>query len=182
MTPQELALATGARIDRAEENLPWLAAAMDTFGITSPARQAAFLAQIGHESGGLHWICEIWGPTATQRRYEVRQDLGNIEPGDGYRFRGRGWIQLTGRGNYRRATNRLCERFADCPNFEVEPEKVATSRWAAMTAADFWYNAGLNVLADKCQFESITKIINGGLNGYADRLAKWEVAKEVLQA
>lgn len=182
MTPQELALATGARIDRAIENLPWLAVAMDTFDINTPARQAAFLAQIGHESGGLHWINELWGPTAAQRRYEVRQDLGNNEPGDGHRFRGRGWIQLTGRDNYRRATERLRERFSDCPNFEAEPEKVATARWAAMTAGDFWHVNRLNDLADAGKFETITRRINGGLNGYPDRLAKWEVAKEVLQA
>lgn len=182
MTPQDLARATGARIDRAEENLPWLAVAMDTFDINTPARQAAFLAQIGHESGGLHWINELWGPTASQRRYEVRQDLGNNQPGDGFRFRGRGWIQLTGRDNYRRATQRLRERFSDCPDFEESPDLVATARWAAMTAADFWHNENLSVLADAGRFEAITRRINGGLNGYADRLAKWEKAKEVLQA
>lgn len=182
MNAQDLARATGARIDRAEENLPWLLLAMDTFGIATPQRQAAFLAQIGHESGGLHWINEIWGPTPAQRRYEVRQDLGNNQPGDGYKYRGRGWIQLTGRDNYRRATMRLRERFEDCPDFEENPELVATARWAAMTAGDFWFNAGLNVLADKGQFETITRIINGGLNGYPDRLAKWDKAKEVLAA
>lgn len=182
MTPQDLARATGARIDRATENLPWLAVAMDIYGINTPARQAAFLAQIGHESGGLHWINEIWWPTAAQRRYEVRQDLGNNQPGDGYRYRGRGWIQLTGRDNYRRATQRLRARFPDCPDFEESPELVATARWAAMTAADFWHTNNLNALADAGRFESITRLINGGLNGYADRLAKWETARAVLQA
>lgn len=182
LTANQLARATGARIDRATENLPWLLLAMDIFDINTPARQAAFLAQIGHESGGLHWINEIWGPSAAQRRYEVRQDLGNNQPGDGYRFRGRGWIQLTGRDNYRRATQRLRDRFPDCPDFEASPDLVATARWAAMTAADYWYTAGLNALADQGRYETITRQINGGLNGYADRLARWETARTALQA
>jgi putative chitinase len=180
MTPHDLAVSTGARIDRATENLPWLASAMDIYEINTPQRQAAFLAQIGHESGGLKWINEIWGPTDAQRRYEGRQDLGNVQPGDGFRYRGRGWIQLTGRDNYRRATQRLRDRFADVPDFEATPELVATAQWAAMTAGDFWYTAGLNTLADAGRFETITRKINGGLNGYADRLAKWETAKAVL--
>lgn len=182
MTPEELAKATGARIDRARENHAWMCAAMDTFEINTPARQAAFLAQVGHESGGFKFINEIWGPTAAQARYEVRGagDLGNVQPGDGVRYKGRGWIQLTGRDNYRRAYERLSKRFADCPNFEEDPGEVATSRWAAMTAAEFWYNAGCNKLADEGRFEKITRVINGGLNGYADRMARWEDAKEAL--
>lgn len=184
MTPVELAKAAGARIDRATENHAWMCEAMDTFEINTPARQAAFLAQVGHESGGFKFIHEIWGPTAAQGRYEVRGagDLGNVKPGDGYRFRGRGWIQLTGRENYRRAYQRLKPRFADCPDFEAEPDEVATPRWAAMTAADFWQSNGCNQLADEGRFERITRTINGGLNGYADRLAKWETAKQVFEA
>lgn len=182
MTPQQLAEATGARIDRAGDNLAWIAAAMDTFEINTPARQAAFLAQIGHESAGFKFIFEIWGPTGAQQRYEVRGagDLGNVHPGDGFRYRGRGWIQLTGRDNYRRAYQRMVDRFGDVPNFEEDPDAVATSRWASMTAAEFWFNAGCNQLADEGKFESITKKINGGLNGYADRLARWSDAKDAL--
>lgn len=181
MTPQDLARATGARIDRATENLPWLAVAMDTFGIDTPIRQAAFLAQIGHESGGLHWLNEIWGPTAEQRRYEVRQDIGNCKPGDGERFKGRGWLQITGRDNYRAATVRLRTRFGDLtPDFEEFPEMIATARWAAMTAADFWEAHGLNEIADSGNFELLTRRVNGGLNGYVERLALWEKAKDAL--
>ena len=180
MTPNDLAQAIGARLDRATENLPWLADAMDAYAINTPRRQAAFLAQLGHESGGLKWINEIWGPTAAQSRYEGRKDLGNVQPGDGYRYRGRGWIQLTGRDNYKRATQRLRARFPDCPDFEQSPDLVATAKWAALTAADFWNNAGLNALADAGKFELITRRINGGLNGYPDRLARWETAKAVL--
>lgn len=180
MTPDEFAQATGATPERVTEHMHHIEHAMAAFDINNPARQAAFLAQIGHESGGLRWIREIWGPTSAQLRYEVRGDLGNNQPGDGRRYAGRGWIQLTGRDNYRRAYQRLRERFPDCPDFEAEPERVATARWAALTAAEFWYNAGLNTLADQGKFETITRRVNGGLNGYADRLARYEDAKQAL--
>lgn len=180
MTPAEFAKATGAKMPLVTEHMHHLEHAMLVYDINTPARQAAFLAQIGHESGGLKWIKEIWGPTATQLRYEGRADLGNTQPGDGFRFRGRGWIQLTGRDNYRRASQRLSDRFPDCPDFEADPERVATARWAALTAAEFWFNAGLNTLADQGKFETITRRINGGTNGLADRLARWEDAKQAL--
>ena len=180
MTPQDLSRATGARIDRARENLHHIEAAMQEYEINTPDRQAAFLAQIGHESGGLHWINEIWGPTPAQARYEGRRDLGNTETGDGFKYRGRGWIQITGRDNYRRAFKRLSSKFPDCPDFETQPESIATARWAALTAAEYWFNAGCNVLADRGDFEKITRAINGGLNGFADRMARWVDAKEAL--
>ena len=165
---------------RVTEHMHHIEHAMAVFEINNPARQAAFLSQIGHESGGLKWIRELWGPTPTQTRYEGRADLGNTQPGDGRRYAGRGWIQLTGRDNYRRAYQRMRERFPDCPDFEADPERVATARWAALTAAEFWFNAGLNTLADQGKFETITRRINGGTNGLADRLARWEDAKQAL--
>jgi putative chitinase len=180
MTPAEFAQATGATTPRVTEHMHHIEHAMAVYDINTPARQAAFLSQIGHESGGLKWIKEIWGPTDTQRRYEMRTDLGNNRPGDGFLYRGRGWIQLTGRDNYRRASQRLRERFPDCPDFEADPDAVATARWAALTAAEFWHNAGLNALADQGRYETITRRINGGLNGYADRLARYEDAKQAL--
>ncbi len=174
MTPQDLARATGARIDRATEWLPHIEAAMDEFDINTPERQAAFLAQIGHESGGLHWVTEIWGPTDTQRRYEGRADLGNTEPGDGARFKGRGLIQTTGRSNYRATGEALGV------DLIAQPELLADSTLAARSAAWFWKQHGLNELADAGDFMRITRRINGGLNGFDDRLALFEVAKEVL--
>ena len=182
MTPQELATATGARIDRAKEQLPFIESAMDAYDINTPQRQAAFLAQVGHECAGFKFIYEIWGPTASQSRYEVRQDLGNVKPGDGYRYRGRGWIQLTGRDNYRKATERLRAALgkAVVPDFEAEPDQVATPKWAAMTAADFWLANGCNELADAGDPYKLCRKINGGLNGIHDRIALYRKACEVF--
>ena len=174
MTPEELARATGARIDRAETFLPVIEAAAPDFEITTPVRMAAFLAQVGHESGGLHWLNEIWGPTAVQARYEGREDLGNTQEGDGFKYRGRGLIQLTGRANYQRASDALATDFIGAPELLAEPD------YAVRSAMWFWQSHGLNELADVGQFEHITRIINGGLNGEGERLALYEVAMEVL--
>ena len=174
MTPEELARATGARIDRAETFLPVIEAAAPDFEITTPVRLAAFLAQVGHESGGLHWLNEIWGPTAVQARYEGREDLGNTQEGDGFKYRGRGLIQLTGRANYQRASDALATDFIGAPELLAEPD------YAVRSAMWFWQSHGLNELADVGQFEHITRIINGGLNGEGERLALYEVAMEVL--
>lgn len=174
MTPRELAESTGARIDRATTFLPYLEDAMHEFEIDTPARQAAFLAQIGHESGGLHWLVELWGPTASQARYETRYDLGNVAPGDGFRYRGRGLIQLTGRDNYRKAGEALG---ADLVN---QPELLGEPAMACRSAGWFWKAHGCNELADAGKFEAVTKRINGGLNGYAERLGLWKAAQAVL--
>lgn len=174
MSPAELARCTGARIDRAAEWLPFIEAAMTEFDITTPERQAAFLAQVGHESGGLHWTTELWGPTLAQRRYEGRADLGNTEPGDGFKFRGRGLVQLTGRANYAKAGDALGV------DLMQEPEQLAQPELAARSAAWFWQQRGLNELADAGEFERITKRINGGLNGQPQRVALYAAAQEVL--
>jgi putative chitinase len=174
VTPRELAVATGARIDRATTFLPFLVTAMWEFEINTPRRIAAFLAQIGHESGGLHWLVELWGPTPAQARYETRYDLGNIAPGDGYKYRGRGVIQITGRDNYRRAGEALGA------NLITSPERLGEPSLACRSAGWFWRAHGCNELADAGKFEAITRVINGGLTGYAERLGLWERAKEVL--
>jgi putative chitinase len=123
---------------------------------------------------------EQWGPTPAQRRYEGRADLGNTQPGDGERFKGHGFIQVTGRFNHARVRDRLRERFPDVPDFEAEPERLAELPWAALSAADYWDDKGLNALADAGDFAAITRKINGGLNGQADRLARWGKAKRAL--
>ena len=174
LTARELALCTGARIDRAAEWLPCIVDAMAEFQIHTPARQAAFLAQIGHETGGLRWTVEIWGPTDAQKRYEGRKDLGNVHIGDGYRFRGRGLIHVTGRANYQAVGDALGV------DLITAPEKLALPPLAARSAGRYWQSNRLNELADAGDFRLITRRINGGYNGYAERVALWEAAKEVL--
>ena len=174
MTPKELAQCTGARIDRATEFLPHIEAAMDEFEINTPERQAAFLAQVGHESGGLHWLTEIWGPTIAQTNYENRRSLGNTEAGDGFLFRGRGLIQTTGRANYEATGAALGV------DLLTAPETLAEPPFAARSAAWFWREHGLNQLADAGEMQLITRRINGGINGLDERLALWESAKEAL--
>lgn len=174
MAPRDLSEATGARIDRATTFLPFLEDAMHEFSIDTPARQAAFLAQVAHESGSLHWLVEIWGPTASQARYDTRYDLGNVAPGDGYKYRGRGLIQITGRDNYKKAGDALGVNLID------QPELLGEPGLACRSAAWFWKTHGCNELADAGNFEAITRKINGGLTGYAERLGFWAKAKGIL--
>ena len=147
--------------------------AMSEFGIDSPARQAAFLAQIAHESGSLRYVCEIASGVA----YEGRADLGNTEPGDGVRFRGRGLIQITGRVNYRACSVAM---YGSEDYLLLHPELLEDVVPACRSAAWFWQSRGLNALADSGAFRAITRVINGGFNGYADRLANFQRAQEVL--
>ena len=174
MTPKKLAIATGARLDRATEWLPFITAAMAEFQINTPSRQSMFLSQIGHESGGLHWSVEIWGPTPAQSRYEGRLDLGNTEPGDGSRFRGRGLIQTTGRSNYAATGQALGVDLLS------RPELLGLPELAARSAAWWWMAHGLNEIADTGDNLKATKRINGGTNGLDDRMARFESAKQVL--
>lgn len=142
--------------------------------INTPKRQAAFLAQVAHESGQLQYVREIWGPTAAQVRYEGRADLGNTVAGDGFGYRGRGLIQITGRANYVACGEALGIDLVNHPELLEQPQ------YACLSAAWFWATKGLNTLADADKFETITRRINGGLNGQPDRLKLWAKAREVL--
>ncbi len=147
--------------------LPPLNQAMQANGIDTPLRTAAFIAQLAHESGEFRWMEEIWGPTDAQRRYEPPSDLagrlGNTQAGDGKRFKGRGPIQITGRGNYK--------KYGDLLGIDLcaDPARAATPEVAFATAGLYWQSNGLNELADTRDFVTITKRINGGTNGLADR-------------
>ena len=181
ITAELLAAAVGCPLDRAERFASHLADACNAYGITTDARLAAFLAQVGHESGSLRYVRELWGPTPAQSRYEGREDLGNVQPGDGQRYCGRGLVQTTGRANYIAVRNRLRVALGPTvPDFEAEPQALEQPQWAAWSAADYWGWRKLNALADAGDFETITRRINGGLNGQADRIARWESAKLAL--
>lgn len=152
--------------------------AMVTHGIDNLLRTAAFIAQLAHESGEFQFMEEIWGPTAAQKRYEPPSDLakrlGNTQPGDGKRFKGRGPIQITGRFNY--------QKYGDLLGLDLisNPAQAATPEVGFATAALFWERNGLNKLADADQFKDITQRINGGQNGAAERERYYERAKLVL--
>lgn len=154
--------------------VPVLNAAMNRYGIVGTVRVAAFIAQVGHESGQLRYVREIWGPTAQQTGYEGRADLGNTVKGDGSKYRGRGLIQITGRANYAACAEALGL------DLIARPEMLELPQHAAMSAAWFWKQNGLNDLADRDQFLTITRRINGGLNGIDDRLELWKKAQAVL--
>lgn len=180
LTAQQLRAATGCTPARAEAWLPHITRACDAFAINTPARLAAFLAQIGHESGRLAYVREIWGPTPAQQRYEGRADLGNTQPGDGKRYMGRGLIQTTGRANYRATRDGLAAWMPDVPDLEAVPALLERPDLAAMSAAWYWHSRKLNALADAGDFATITRRINGGTNGMADRLALYGAAQVAL--
>jgi putative chitinase len=157
--------------DRAAAYLPVINAALKEFDINTPRRRAAFLAQIAHESGELRFMEE----KASGEDYEGRRDLGNTEPGDGKRYKGRGPIQLTGRANYRKAGAALGL------DLEKEPDLVATRPDVAFRVAGwFWKSHGLNELADKGDFLAITRRINGGTKGLESREKYHEKARAAL--
>jgi putative chitinase len=155
---------------RAVLYLPLLNATMDKYEINTPLRQAAFLAQLAHESGQLFYVEEL----ASGRAYEGRKDLGNFMPGDGVRFKGRGLIQITGRNNYTLLMMALCINCLENPNMISEPE------YACDSAGWFWSYHKCNSLADAEDFKGVTKVINGGYNGLAERQAFYNTAKKVL--
>ena len=176
--------------------------AMAEAQINTPLRQAAFIAQLAHESQGfsrftenLNYradrLLEVFGNHFTEeeaqeyarqpekianRVYANRLGNGDEASGDGWLYRGRGFIQLTGKDNYREAGKSLKLDLVG------EPDKAAELGVAARVAAWYWNSHKLNPYADDRQFDTITKLINGGFNGLRDRRAYYDTAKEVLQA
>jgi putative chitinase len=178
-----------------------LNATFDRFDISNPLRQAAFIAQCGHECGNFKTLEEnlqyraetlmrLWPkrfPTLEfAKQYEKNPKkianmvyanrMGNRDEasGDGYRFRGRGCIQLTGHANYFHAGKALGE------DFVMQPELVATPMYAALSAGFFWNTHKLNVLADSKDIRMMTKKINGAFIGLADREKHYNHALAVL--
>jgi putative chitinase len=175
--------AIGARckVPLLELYTPHIDEAMTEFEITTPMRAAAFIAQLFHESGGLIYMEEI----ASGAAYDNRKDLGNTRPeaisaakargtSPGRLFKGRGPIQLTGYYNYLKYGQLLGI------DLVAHPELAATAEVGFRIAGLYWKTNALNVLADKGMFKTITRRINGGLNGYEDRLKYYGRAKRVL--
>ncbi len=161
------------QLDKAVAYLPHLLVAAQRYNINTPAREAAFLGQLAHESGGLVY----WEEIASGAAYEGRLDLGNTQPGDGRRYKGRGPIQLTGRANYR-----IAGREMDL-DLEKNPEQAATVPIGFLIAAWYWADKRLNQLADEdseTAYRKITRRINGGYNGWQDRLTYWRRARLAL--
>lgn len=157
-----------SRIDKFIEPLNRV---LDEFEIGTPQRIRMFLAQIGHESGQLRYVREL----ASGEAYEGRKDLGNTEPGDGVRYKGRGLIQITGKRNYA-----LCGLALDLPLLET-PDLLEQPLNAARSAGWFWKNNNLNSLCDLGLFKELTKRINGGYNGYADRYKLYQRAFDIIK-
>ncbi|UVM65269.1 glycoside hydrolase family 19 protein [Pseudomonas sp. B21-009] len=161
--------------------VPGLNATMGKYAIITRLRMAAFIAQIGHESGQLRYVRELGGDTylAKYDTGRLAQRLGNTPEadGDGQKYRGRGLIQVTGRANYQACSEAL---FGDSRLLNT-PELLEQPVYAAMSAGWYWQRAGLNSLADKGDFLAITKKINGGTNGLEDREELYERALKVLQ-
>lgn len=146
---------------------------LDLFGkyeVNIKDRMAMCLAQLAHESDGFHTTEEY----ASGASYEGREDLGNVEPGDGRKYKGRGLIQLTGRNNYK--------VFGELLGIDIEndPELVEEFPLALEVSLMFWKKTGCNKLADEGDFTLITKRINGGYNGMESRLLYLKKVREKL--
>jgi putative chitinase len=161
MSVHQSLIAAGVSAAVAKQEAPLAEMAMTEFSITSQARARMFLAQVLHESGGLRFFEEIWGPTAAQLTYDGR--MGNTHPGDGKRYKGRGPIQLTGRDNYRRYGSMLKL------DLDKHPELASQHAVGWRIAGAYWKTSGCNAHADRGDFIGVTKAINAGLNGIEDR-------------
>jgi putative chitinase len=211
VTPSIIATACGATPARAEQMLQPLQATCDRFSINTPLRMAAFLAQIGHESGGLQKtqesfnysitalpqtfrkitpaIAAVLGRQAGETMVPIdrQQKIANIayasqygngdsSSGDGWSFRGSGFMQLTFRGNY--------EACSDDLNLDLitNPDRVRTDLTiAALVSGWFWSTNGCNTLADAQSFDSITRRINKAMAGKTERDALYAAARRALE-
>ena len=169
MSVQSAFRAAGVSVTTAKLEASLAEVAMLEFDITTQARAAAFLAQVLHESARLRYFEEI----ASGAAYEGRRDLGNTQPGDGRRFKGRGPIQLTGRANYAWATKALGI------DLIALPQRAAEHKIGWRIAGLYWKSRGLNELADSGNFQQITRRINGGYNGDVDRRRLHAIVKVV---
>lgn len=215
ITPDLLAAAVGCSRALATTWAKPIADACRLAEINTSPRLAAFLAEIGHESGGLaHTVENLnysadrirqvaaqskpgtrWrslGPRADKlarnpqalanAAYGGRMGNGDEASGDGWRYIGRGLIQNTGKANYEAVRDQFRGRVPSAPDFLAKPEALADPTWAALAAGAFWLTHHLNELADAGDFNGITRRINGGTNGQADRRLRHDRAKQAIKA
>ena len=201
MIARNVLMSIGTPAERADKWVPWLNMTMLTYEITTPQRQAMFLAQLAHESGSFRFVEENlnysvealqrvfkkYFPTdelalmyarqpekIANRVYANRMGNGEESSGDGWKYRGRGIIQLTGKDNYAAFSLKANN------NALLEPDLVAEPELAAMSAGWFWDTNGLNKLSDTGDVRAVTRRINGGFNGLADREAKYNKLITIL--
>lgn len=175
VTIEQLAyIMKGAKYSRIEEHFPYCNECMKKFEINTNLRKQHFLAQVGHESASLTYMHEI----ASGAAYEGRLSLGNTQPGDGKRFRGHGPIQLTGRTNHEGFF-----KYIGHPEYINDPKILETDYSLAWQASGWYWTVlrNINRYADRDNAEMVTKQINGGLNGYSDRLSYLQRAKEIIK-
>ena len=155
-----------------EKYLPHINEQLPKYGIDTTLRLCHFLAQVGHETLSFFYYREL----ASGKAYEGRKDLGNVNPGDGVKFRGRGCIQITGRSNYKAVSKYIFgdERLVDTPELLELPE------YGIISACWYWTTRHLNKYADKDDVKTITKLINGGYNGFTDRNERLNLCKKAL--
>lgn len=163
-------------LNRYRALLPAVSDALNRCGCNTVDRRAMWFAQIGHESAGLRYMEEI----ASGAAYEGRRDLGNTQPGDGVRFKGRGPIQVTGRHNYTELSQwAFGQGLVPSPTFFVDqPAQLASDRYGFLGVVWYWTVArpDINTLSDKRDLDTVTRRINGGLNGIADRRERYNRA------
>ena len=169
-------VAIGVAPKTAELYLAPLNAAMEEFGITTGERPAMFLAQVGHESGAFRYTSELWGPTKQQLRYDdggsLARALGN-PPGEGFTWRGHGLIQVTGYYNHKKVAEHFKIPISDIAAWLTQPAGACRS------AAHFWATHGCNELADSFDIVGLTKRINGGYNGLAERTRLYQILTDL---
>ncbi len=143
---------------------------MPKYEVNTYLRVCHFIAQAAHEAASFRTLREF----ASGAAYEGRKDLGNVRPGDGVRYKGRGIFQLTGRANYRTIGAKIGM------DLENNPELAESPEVSVLTALEYWKSRNLNAFADADDVEVVTRRINGGLNGYADRRKYLAKAKQVI--
>lgn len=177
LTPNRLRRLAPAAAGRIVEGLVEHEDFLSSIGVVDDLRLCHFLAQLAFESAGFRVTTEY----ASGIAYEGRADLGNIQLGDGPRYRGRGLLQTTGRFNYCAAAPAIRSKVPSLsvPNFEIEPERLSEFPWALLSALVYWDTHKLNRLADNDDIRSITRVVNGGLLGFSDRKIYLERAKRI---